>query len=185
MPYAANGQLSKSPLEGGIEITDEQYREAIEAAQQGKRVAVQGGALQLLSSDKRKVYNTADGSLLEIYADDETPVGYAETERPSEFHEWVSGEWIQDEQAALEAWRETASVTSRQGEQQLIIAGLDEQVEAAIDAIADPLQRKLTSAWYRRASTWERMNPEFVAMGAALGLTDEQMDEHIREAMKL
>tara|TARA_R110000851_G_scaffold33896_8_gene90424 strand:+ start:2136 stop:2576 length:441 start_codon:yes stop_codon:yes gene_type:complete len=85
----------------------------------------------------------------------------------------------------LQQWRESASVTSRQGEQQLIIAGLDEQVEAAIGAIEDPLQRKLTSAWYRRASTWERMNPEFIALGQALGLTDEQMDEHIREAMKL
>lgn len=89
------------------------------------------------------------------------------------------------EEEALAQWRNSASVTSRQGEQQLIIAGLDEQVEAAIDAIEDPLQRKLTSAWYRRASTWERMNPEFIALGQALGLTDEQMDEHIREAMKL
>lgn len=31
MPYAASGQISQSPIEGGIEITAEQYQEALAA----------------------------------------------------------------------------------------------------------------------------------------------------------
>lgn len=85
----------------------------------------------------------------------------------------------------IEDWRKNASVTSRQGEQQLIIADLYEKVDAAIEAITDTMQRKLIRAWYNRAATWERNNPEFIALGEALGLTPEQMDEQIKEAAKL
>lgn len=77
------------------------------------------------------------------------------------------------------------SVTSRQGMQQLIIAGLDEQVESAIDGITDVTQRKLTRAWFHRATDWERDNQQFIALFQALGLTDEQADNHMRAAALL
>ena len=43
MPYAAEGIVSQAPLPGGIQITDEQYRNAIEGMQQGLHVSVSGG----------------------------------------------------------------------------------------------------------------------------------------------
>ncbi|MGP5325906.1 hypothetical protein [Vreelandella titanicae] len=77
------------------------------------------------------------------------------------------------------------SVSSRQGMQQLIIAGLDEQVESAIEGISDVTQRKLTKAWFLRATEWERDNPQFIGLIHELGLTDQQADDHIRAASKL
>lgn len=77
------------------------------------------------------------------------------------------------------------SITSRQGEQQLILAGLDEQVEAAIDGIEDVTQRKLTRAWYQRASTWDRDSAALAALADALGLTDAQVDDLFRSAAEL
>lgn len=43
MPYAANGLISQGPLEGGIEITESQYAEALEGMLCGLIVTVEGG----------------------------------------------------------------------------------------------------------------------------------------------
>lgn len=43
MPYAANGQISTSPIAGGIEITDQQYAEALAGMVEGKLVSIDGG----------------------------------------------------------------------------------------------------------------------------------------------
>lgn len=43
MPYAANNQLSTDPIEGGIEITDEQYTEAIDGLVEGKVISIDDG----------------------------------------------------------------------------------------------------------------------------------------------
>lgn len=43
MPYAANGTVSTNVLVGGIEITDEQYREAIDGMSKGMTVNVDDG----------------------------------------------------------------------------------------------------------------------------------------------
>lgn len=43
MPYATNDQISQSPIEGGIEITQEQYQEALAGMQAGKVVTIEGG----------------------------------------------------------------------------------------------------------------------------------------------
>lgn len=77
------------------------------------------------------------------------------------------------------------SVTSRQGMEQLIRLGLDEQVDAAIDAIEDVVQRKIVRNWLDKAGVWERHNPQFVALSAQLGLTPEQSDQYMREASLL
>lgn len=69
--------------------------------------------------------------------------------------------------------------------QQLIIAGLDEIVESAIEGITDVTQRKLTKAWFLRATEWERDNPQFIGLMHELGLTDQQADDHMRAAALL
>lgn len=43
MPYAHNNQISQEPIPGGIEITEAQYKDAIEGMTQGKVVSIDGG----------------------------------------------------------------------------------------------------------------------------------------------
>lgn len=77
------------------------------------------------------------------------------------------------------------SVSARQGMEQLIRLGLDEQVDTAIDEIEDPIQRKIVRNWLSRAQFWERDNPQFVALSEKLGLSAEQSDDYMREAATL
>ena len=43
MPYAINGQVSTDPIEGAVEISDEQYREAVDGMCSGLIVSIDGG----------------------------------------------------------------------------------------------------------------------------------------------
>lgn len=43
MPYAANGTISTDAIEGGIEISDQQYAEAIGALMDGRTVSIENG----------------------------------------------------------------------------------------------------------------------------------------------
>lgn len=44
MPYAAEGRLSHDPIEGGIEITEQQYQQGLAGMQAGEHVQIVGGA---------------------------------------------------------------------------------------------------------------------------------------------
>lgn len=48
MPWAANNQISTSPIEGGIEITDADYLVALEGIMEGKIISIEGGVLALV-----------------------------------------------------------------------------------------------------------------------------------------
>ncbi len=43
MPYAAEGQISQAPIEGGIEITDAQYADGLAGMVAGQLVTIKGG----------------------------------------------------------------------------------------------------------------------------------------------
>lgn len=43
MPYAAENQISQSPIVGGIEITEQQYADALEGMLAGKVITIDGG----------------------------------------------------------------------------------------------------------------------------------------------
>lgn len=43
MPYAANGKISHDPIEGGVEITEDQYQQALRGVLDGLVVTVLGG----------------------------------------------------------------------------------------------------------------------------------------------
>ncbi|WP_144981205.1 hypothetical protein [Halomonas sp. C22] len=77
------------------------------------------------------------------------------------------------------------SVTSRQGMEQLIRSGLDEQVDDAINGITDIVERKLARNWLDKASIWERNNPQLLAIGNALGLSTEDVDSLFIQAATL
>lgn len=69
------------------------------------------------------------------------------------------------------------SITRAQAKAALIIAGLIAQVQPAIDAIPDPLQRALAQNDWDERLHFERSNPTLAAMAAALGMTDVQLDD--------
>lgn len=88
--------------------------------------------------------------------------------------------WRDDHWEVVEAQQEAPvpqSLTRAQAIGALILAGLDEQVQPAIDSIEDPMQRKLAQNDWDNRQTFERGHPTLVALAAALGLSDEQLDQ--------
>lgn len=77
------------------------------------------------------------------------------------------------------------SVTMRQGREILIDMGLLANVNAIIAAIPDPLQRAKAENYFNMSNTMERQNTWVKSIGAALGLTEAQLDEMFIEAAKL
>ena len=68
------------------------------------------------------------------------------------------------------------SVSRKQARKALLLAGLFEAVQPAIDAIEDPLQRQLVQIDWDDAQTYERDDPTLLSLAAALGMSDEQLD---------
>lgn len=102
---------------------------------------------------------------------------------------WVMGAWQfvavstePDPQPApetIEQWRARASVSRFQARAALHLAGLLDQVQALMDNPAtDPLARL---AW-QDAQEFRRSSPTVLSMGAALGMTDPQLDQLFTQA---
>lgn len=77
------------------------------------------------------------------------------------------------------------AVTRRQALQQLIIEGLDDDVEAVLAGIPDITTRKLMTVWYRDSQVFERNRPEILQVWQALGRTAKQLDDTFIAASKL
>ena len=74
------------------------------------------------------------------------------------------------------------SVTKRQGRQQLILMGIIDQVQPAIDQIVDPIDRALVQSFWDDSTQYERYHPQMVQLARAIGLTDEQLDQAFIDA---
>jgi hypothetical protein len=75
------------------------------------------------------------------------------------------------------------SVSARQIRLWLIRNGVSlTQVEAAIDAIPDQLQRDMVRVEWEYAPYVERAHPMLIPLAAALGLTETQVDQAFIEA---
>ena len=75
------------------------------------------------------------------------------------------------------------TLTSRQLRLGLVANGISlSSVEAAIDAIEDPTDREVARIEWEYATTFERSHPLINQIGAALGLTPEQIDAMWAEA---
>ena len=85
-------------------------------------------------------------------------------------HSWTHRSYTPDE------YRPKMVVTMRQARLALLQQGLLAGVEAAINLMPEPDRSKVSIEW-EYASTVERMSPWMSAMGAALGLTEEQLDD--------
>lgn len=69
-----------------------------------------------------------------------------------------------------------ASITRAQAKLALLGAGLLDGVQAAIDAITDPVQRTAAQIEWDDRLTFDRSNPTLNALAAAMGLSTEQLD---------
>lgn len=61
-------------------------------------------------------------------------------------------------------------VTRRQALQALLLAGALDNVQPLIDAIVDPLERRMAQIEYDESQTFERHRPLVISIGGALGL---------------
>lgn len=102
--------------------------------------------------------------------------------RPSQFHWPVirdgahTGEWIFDE-AAQRAASIPDSVTKRQARQELLQNNKLDAVQAAIDAIQDPIEKRMMQIYWDESTEYQLNHPELQAMAQAIGLTQTQLED--------
>lgn len=95
MPYLADCRISTQPLDGGIEITDDQYLQAMAALAAGRRVCPRGGEMLIYSGEQRTVYRKTSGRAVEIAQEDETPEDCTDN-APGDCQVWGAGGWEVD-----------------------------------------------------------------------------------------
>lgn len=88
------------------------------------------------------------------------------------------------DQESYSSWFHAARISRRQSKQQLLADGLLDQIQPAIDAIVDPIERGMVQIYWDDADSFERKSPELIAIGEALGLTSDQIDTMFKEAEK-
>jgi hypothetical protein len=100
--------------------------------------------------------------------------------KPTEDAIWEGSQWVIPSPAVPE------SVSARQIRLWLVAHGVSlAAVESAIDAIPDALQRDSVRVEWEYAPYVERSHPMLVPLAAALGLTEEQVDQAFVEAATL
>lgn len=78
-----------------------------------------------------------------------------------------------------------STVTRRQARQALLLAGLLDNVQPAIDSIADPVQRSMAQIEWDDSQQFERKRPLLISLAAALGLGEEALDNLFIQAAQL
>lgn len=78
-----------------------------------------------------------------------------------------------------------ASVTRRQARQALLLSGLLDNVQPAIDAIPDATERGMAQIEWDDSQVFERDRPLLIQIGMALGLDDAGLDALFLQAAAL
>lgn len=78
-----------------------------------------------------------------------------------------------------------ASVTRRQARQALLLAGLLDEVQPAISAIKDPVQRAMAQIEWDDSQEFERDRPLVQQIGVAIGLDALGLDDLFVNAARL
>lgn len=117
-----------------------------------------------------KFYVDAQGRYIGGFDGSEPPDGAIEVVNPPNNGTdiWLNGAWSIAQVVPQE-------ITSRQAHAALIKRGLDVSIDAYIDAIPDPVQKKLVRNEYVQSKTWERHWPLVIQIGAALGLDLDEL----------
>lgn len=110
-------------------------------------------------------------NVIEANADFASSIGAVEATPQVEIGDSYDGAQFHKQEVPVHVPQE---VTMRQARQALILAGLDDDVEAAINAIPG-IQGKLARAEWDQSQTVQRNRPLVVQLGAALGLDLDQL----------
>jgi hypothetical protein len=98
---------------------------------------------------------------------------------------WTVRDWSAEEIAAYEAAKIPQTVTRRQAKQALLLAGLLDNVQPAIDAMPDATQRRLMQLEWDESLEFVRTRPSHIAMGTAIGLDAAGIDALFIQAVAL
>lgn len=123
-----------------------------------------------------RIIGTATDAYTGPMAFETAPAGF-DHERIEEYQK-LNGEWVIPVLVP-------ASITKRQGRQQMILMGIIDQVQTAIDAIPDPTQKALVQSFWDDSAKYERNHPQMIQLAEIIGLTSEQLDQAFIEAAKL
>lgn len=94
--FAFEDALMLDHVEGAVEITEQQYNDAIAAKMEGRKAFVRDGELIIFSGVMRTIWNCEDGSTKEIDEQELIPEGWTDKERKTAFDRWMDGEWVTD-----------------------------------------------------------------------------------------
>lgn len=94
--FAFEDALMLEHVEGAVEITEQQYNEALAAKIAGRKAFVRDGELIIFSGVMRTIWNCEDGSTKEIDEQELIPEGWTDKERKTAFDRWIDGEWVTD-----------------------------------------------------------------------------------------
>ncbi|WP_336929729.1 phage tail protein [Vibrio cholerae] len=94
--FAFEDALMLEHVEDAIEITEQQYNDAIAAKMVGRNAFVRDGELIIFSGVMRTIWNCEDYSRKEIDEQELIPDGWTDKERKNAFDRWIHGEWVTD-----------------------------------------------------------------------------------------
>ncbi|ENB4393898.1 TPA: phage tail protein [Vibrio cholerae] len=94
--FAFEDALMLEHVEDAIEITEQQYNDAIAAKMAGRKAFVRDGELVIFSGVMRTIWNCEDYSRKEIDEQELIPEGWTDKERKTAFDRWIDGEWVTD-----------------------------------------------------------------------------------------
>jgi hypothetical protein len=101
----------------------------------------------------------------------------ADLTQPGVIREWLQADWEQAQADEMERRNPVPqSVTMRQARLALLQAGLLSSVDAAIDGLPEP-DRSAAKIEWEYAAVVQRASGLVPAMGAALGMTEAQIDD--------
>ncbi|EGR4245763.1 phage tail protein [Vibrio cholerae] len=94
--FAFEDALMLEHVEDAIEITEQQYNDAIASKMAGRKAFVRDGELIIFSGVMRTIWNCEDYSRKEIDEQELIPEGWTDKERKTAFDRWMDGEWVTD-----------------------------------------------------------------------------------------
>lgn len=100
--FAFEDALMLEHVEGAIEITEQQYNDALAAKMEGRKAFVRNGELVIFSGVMRTIWNTSDKSIKEIDEFDIIPAGYTNVEPLNPSDVWDGSEWLPNVEAQFE-----------------------------------------------------------------------------------
>jgi hypothetical protein len=109
--FAFEDALMLEHVEDAIEITEQQYNDAVAAKMEGRQAFVRDGELIVFSGVMCTIWNTADKSIREIDEFDVIPDGFTDIEPSNPTDKWSGSDWAPDVEAQFN--QEIAALNTR------------------------------------------------------------------------